>query len=463
MAYLFKTRGKDGKQHSRWRFQYTDWRGNRRTASGTASKPETEKLAARVQAQQEEIRKGYRPQPKAIDKHASRPFGEVVEEYLSWGKSQGGRGGRPWSKRHAALRRSLLIWWHKHLGLETLSELDCILPAVEGALRELQDAGKSGKTIENHSEALKSLCNWCVARGYLAENPLKNLARFDTTPETTRRAMTREEIGRLLEVAPEHRRLLYGVAFTTGLRGGELRALTIDNLDIRRGGLQLDAVWTKNRKAGFQPLPSVLLESLQVFADGGEAIKFYRQSFKRANRKLRIPQNPLLYAPSHLARAMDKDLKAAGIPKHTPAGKLDFHACRVAYVSFVIEAGASVKEAQSLARHSTPNLTLNTYGRAQEQRLSELTEAVGNGVLHNGNTAATQREIPALVTVCNTRDYDDKVAGSNPVAPTTYLVRDRHHRQRQAYFFFAFSFVSKSFSTFSRSQRWTNELTVPSG
>jgi hypothetical protein len=35
----------------------------------------------------------------------------------------------------------------------------------------------------------------------------------------------------------------------------------------------------------------------------------------------------------------------------------------VAYINFVIESGVSIKEAQALARHATPQLTLNVYGR----------------------------------------------------------------------------------------------------
>ena len=71
------------------------------------------------------------------------------------------------------------------------------------------------------------------------------------------------------------------------------------------------------------------------------------------------------------------DLKAAGIPKHTPKGKLNFHACRVAFINVILKKGeVSPKEAQELARHSTVDLTMNIYGRVREKRLSE---AVGKG------------------------------------------------------------------------------------
>jgi hypothetical protein len=49
--------------------------------------------------------------------------------------------------------------------------------------------------------------------------------------------------------------------------------------------------------------------------------------------------------------------------------------------NFVIESGVSVKEAQALARHATPELTMNVYGRVREERLSEAVEKVARTLL----------------------------------------------------------------------------------
>ena len=87
--------------------------------------------------------------------------------------------------------------------------------------------------------------------------------------------------------------------------------------------------------------------------------------------------------PVHTARDLDKDLKRADIPKYGPTGKLDFHACRVAYINLVIESGVTVKEAQALARHSTPQLTMNVYGRVREKRLAEVVEKVAVGIFED--------------------------------------------------------------------------------
>jgi hypothetical protein len=73
---------------------------------------------------------------------------------------------------------------------------------------------------------------------------------------------------------------------------------------------------------------------------------------------------------------------AAGIPKHAPGGKLDFHACRLAYISFGIEAGVTVKETQALARHSTPALTMNVYGRTGDAQLAATVEERGEICCH---------------------------------------------------------------------------------
>jgi hypothetical protein len=102
--------------------------------------------------------------------------------------------------------------------------------------------------------------------------------------------------------------------------------------EVGRGGLQLEAAWTKNRKPGFQPLPEWL-------------VGHPSESMKGLG-----PDSPLVFVPTHTARDLDEDLKSAGIEKWTCEGKVDFHSLRVSYVSWILEAGASVKEAQGLAR-----------------------------------------------------------------------------------------------------------------
>ena len=422
MAYVFQTFDENGKAHPKWKYRIVDWDGKRKTATGSTSEAETSKMALQAEARAARIKAGLEAPPTSSHRHRHRPFDEVKDEYLAWGKAQGGRGGRAWSAQHADKRERSLDWWKQRLGLDTLVDLDGILPRAEEALRELQASDHAGKTLQNTAEALRSFCRWCVTRGFLATDPLKGLAPFSTEPKTIRRALTLTEIKALLEASPEHRRLVYEVAFCSGLRKNELRSLSVDDLDVEGAGLRLHAEWTKNRKTGFQPLPAALVKRLQAFIATGTAAKLYHTFLKRRDCTLQVPENPVLYVPSHAAREFDEDCKAAKVKKNAPGGKVDFHSCRVAYVSLVLENGAGVKEAQSLARHGTPTLTMNTYARTRESRLAEIAEAVGDAVLsaetEAESTATAQRVAVGAESYCPTSGYGEQDIDSNPLSST---------------------------------------------
>src|SRR5262249_16023192 len=147
-----------------------------------------------------------------------------------------------------------------------------------------------------------------------------------------RRLLTLEEIDRPLTACEPPHWLLYATALLTGLRANALRQLTLDHFDLTRCGLHLEAACTKNRQPDFQPLPRALVADLS--APG------------------RV-QHTLLVVPRHTERILYADLAQAGIPRQTPAGKVDFHALRVAYINLVLEGGATAPEAQQLARHRT--------------------------------------------------------------------------------------------------------------
>ena len=193
------------------------------------------------------------------------PASEVVEEYLDFGKSQGGKHGRPWAKSHARGRAAYLAWWTAALNLETLGDLadaDILGRAQRTVQQEIQNAGRGGKTCAAYRESLMAFCSWCCKMKYLAANPVGDWPGYDTTPMVKRRCLTREEIGTLLAASPPERGLVYEVALASGLRANELRSLRVGNLDPVAGGLCLESRWTKNREGGFQPLARGLVERL---------------------------------------------------------------------------------------------------------------------------------------------------------------------------------------------------------
>jgi len=342
---------------------FVDMNGKQKFFTGTTNKRETLDIARRLEDEHRQIRLGYREAPKSSDQHKHRAFSEVAGEYLAWGASCGGRRGFPWSKVNAKRRESHLRFYQEKLGLETLGDVEDILPRVEVLLREMQAKGRTGKTLQDYVESIKAFCNWCVYRCYLDNNPVQRLANYDTTPRTTRRAMTEDEISRLLKVATDKRRLIYVMALTTGLRASELRSLKVQDINADFQALNLHPEWTKNRKGGRQEIPTWLVDALKESSED------------------KSPGDPLLNVPTHMDRSFNRDLEKAKISKHTPAGRLDFHSLRVAYTTLLFESGTDLKTAQTLARHSTASLTLDTYARTRPERVFRAVDQVGEKVL----------------------------------------------------------------------------------
>ena len=401
---------------------FTDYTGKKQYFTAL-TRSEAKKEAKRLEAEHRLVRQGIHPVPSSAARHRSTSFNEVVQDYLDWGQSQGGWRGRPWSPKHAHNRAAQLAWWRERLGIEVLGDLAGVLGRAEKQLRELQAQGRAGKTVSNYAVALGAFCEWCVRRGFLDTDPLDGLAPFDTTPEVRRRAMTPDEVTRLLAACPPDRRLLYETAVFSGLRANELRHLTLEHLDFERSGLRLDAAWTKNRQAGFQPLPRSLLERLRSFAQSGEPARLHAANLRRGASSREGPTTALLCVPSQPARVISKDLAAAGIPEQAAGGKLDFHALRTAFVNLIFEYGqASPKEAQDLARHSTPDLTFNVYGRSREARLVETVERLAEVVLPAKSVPEEYRMVagaePENATPCETRELRSLQTGSGGRART---------------------------------------------
>ena len=352
MPGILKGKTRDGKWRAWYKSHLPGADGYRKTVkfTGTTSRRDTLALAHQRQLDEDRIAADLAAPPGPPN--TSRGFVETVQEYLAYGESQGGHGGRPWCRTHARNQRSKLAWWHEQIGFETLQDLMQGLRPVETALVRLRDRGRSSKTLRDYQESLHALCRWCLHRGYLPSDPLARLRKFDTTPQVSRRPLTPQEVVRILALAPADRALLYEVALFTGLRAGELAHLRGRHLDTDRGGLRLEAEWTKNRRAGFQPLPRYLVRKLAGAAHS----------------------DALLRVPTHTARMFDDDLRAAGIEKDGPDGLLVFHSWRATYGTFLDSLGASAKETQELMRHSTPVITMQRYVQAQLGRRQQLVE-----------------------------------------------------------------------------------------
>lgn len=224
---------------------------------------------------------------------------------------------------------------------------------------------------------VNAFLNWLVAQRLLVDNPLKVVERVTIKPgRGYRRALTANEIGKLLAVAPRRRATVYLVALYTGLRRKEL-------LQITWGDIDLDGV------------PACIRAPASITKNGNKATLVLRPEVVTALRAFM----PDLTQPFELAfkgkvpsiTCLKRDLAAAGIPVVDSAGRrFDFHAFRTTFCSHLQASGVPPRIAMELMRHSDIKLTMRVYtDAAQLPLVSELARlpAFAVPVTPEGNNA----------------------------------------------------------------------------
>ncbi len=101
MASVCQLKNRKGKKRGVWGFKFRNHTGKWRYGTGWPDRKRTLDHARALEAEHRAIRKGEKEARPSWLKNRNKPIGEVIDEYLAWGRAQGGRGGRPWDDKHA--------------------------------------------------------------------------------------------------------------------------------------------------------------------------------------------------------------------------------------------------------------------------------------------------------------------------------------------------------------------------
>jgi site-specific recombinase XerC len=336
-----------------WYYRFTDADGVRRMRKGCPDKRVTEEMLREAETQAAAARSN--PKEAAYREHEARPIREHLDDYLKSLRSKGNSRGYV---RDTGARASRVLDEAKIRHISGLS-LSKVQTAIQ-AIRQQEDLNQG--STNNYIRSIKGFSRWLWKDNRAREHHLAFLAT--SNPEVDRRrirrALTPEEAARIIQAAETgpkvhgmtgpDRAALYLTAIGSGFRAmKELKPLTPEsfNLDGDPPTVTAKAAYTKNKKEAVQPIPGWLVDRLRPWlARKAPGTAVFAGMDKRTALRLRV------------------DLKAAGVPYETPEGVVDFHALRAAYITYLVNSGASVKTCQTLARHSTPSLTIGVYAKA---------------------------------------------------------------------------------------------------
>ena len=206
--------------------------------------------------------------------------------------------------------------------------------------------------------AVQQFARWVVREGRAAENPLVRLKplNVETDRKHVRRAFRLDELRSLIAAAESggevygmqgaERALLYRFAAETGLRAGELRALTKSCLDLEQNTVRVEAATAKNRRADVLPIRPETAQALS------EALSHKSPAALVFN----------LPARTRMASMIRRDMESAGVQRLDDSGRvLDFHSLRSTCATLLAHAGVPLTTAQAILRHSDPRLTAKVY------------------------------------------------------------------------------------------------------
>ena len=257
---------------------------------------------------------------------------------------------------------------------------DMTADRLEAFLLDLRvKVGRSIQTANDWLQAVRQFCRWMVANDRLDRDPFARLKPGNVKLDQRHRRgeFTPDELARLLRAAASSPvtfrrtltgadRVVYRVALGTGFRAAELAALVPDNFDLAATppAIALPPEFSKNRRGAIQPIPADLAADLRAYLRGR-------------------PGKESVWPGTWADRSADMlkiDLTAAGVPSEVdgPEGVevRDFHALRNCFISDVLRAGADLKQAMTLARHSDPRLTTARYGRTRLHDLGAVVDKI---------------------------------------------------------------------------------------
>ena len=296
----------------------------------------------------------------------------------------------------------------------------------------MKDAGTSLRTCNSYLTSMKVFVNWCRLDGRLHEDVLLAVTAYDhaTDPRHPRRAPSVDEIHCLLDTARsrsaeqcdffgEDRAMAYETSFLTGFRANEIRSLTPENYDIEGDHpcITMRARNSKRRRLDIQPLPEVAVLRFATWLTGkpaGRRIfeKMPRDTARMLRADLAIAR--AAWIAEAAAPAEKKQREESDFLKYeNSVGEFfDFHACRHGYITLISETCKSVKQAQTLARVSTPKL-LDRYSHIQLHGMQQAADAVGQMLANGGTRQPGRRREAAAAPLAATGTDDEKPALAN--------------------------------------------------
>ncbi len=232
-------------------------------------------------------------------------------------------------------------------------------------LAHLRQAGAARTTIARKVASLRSFYRFLVREGVVSDNPATNLV----VPRLERRLplfLDEDQVTRLLgapdpaEPAGRRDRAILEMLYSTGMRIGELTAVSLEDVDLIG---EVARAKGKGKKERLVPLGSAAVAALRDYLEVRGAIAQRRRTNRRA---LFVNKAGGRLSERGIRRIFHKHARRVGLPD-----KVSPHTLRHSFATHMLNRGADLRSVQELLGHASI-ATTQIYAHVTTEQLRKV-------------------------------------------------------------------------------------------
>lgn len=236
--------------------------------------------------------------------------------------------------------------------------------------------------VQNIGVLLTKALNQAMAWGMIPRNPASLVKKPPTSRKNTKiKVWTVEEQKRFLDYVEQlspFYHALFLLALTSGLRQGELLALSREHVDTKNSSVKVARTIVRLSRGlyiGDRPKTDSSVRTVRIPKKTSQVLRRWLLVCPPNSMDLVFPSpktNGILH-PNSLMRALEKYIRESGVPE------ISFHGLRHTFATTLLASGVNPKVVQEMLGHSTIKTTMDTYAHVlpdMQQSAAERLEAV---------------------------------------------------------------------------------------
>jgi len=251
---------------------------------------------------------------------------------------------------------------------------------IHGLYKNLQSKGSSSNSIRIIHNLISSFFKYCIKAEILDKNPMNavQFPKFSEEKINKKRHLTNQDVQKMIKYAEMHQEaFIFVFALFTGLRQGEILALTYEDLENER-------IWVNKTM-------------YILYSEGSQQVICSKAKTPKSIREVPLQNNLLPMYEAHVSLEKEKHRKCGilfskesvvfssptcgyingrslrrklcEICNSIEIEPINFHGLRHTFCTNLAKSGVGLKTASLLMGHTNPNTTMRVYTHVQEEEM----------------------------------------------------------------------------------------------